>query len=255
MGVSWKGSISFGLIYIPISLTVATRDDHISFNMLHEKCHNRIKYKKICDYCDEEVKTNDIIKGYQYEENKYVIFNDDDLEKIKTEKDKSINIVQFVDLSEIDTVFYDKSYYVVPSGGERAFELLKQAMSETNKVGIAKVVFGSKESLVALRVDGDKMVLNKLFFADEIQHYQAPYASIEVNQGEVDLAKQLIGNLTKPFQPEVFHDEYNERVKHAIEEKIQGKEISEPVEATDNNIINLMEALQESLKATEGPRV
>lgn len=255
MASSWKGSISFGLIYIPISLFVATHDEHISFNMLHKPCHTRIRYKKVCEYCDEEVKSGDIIKGYNYDGDKYVVFENDDFEKIKSIKNKSIKIEQFVDLDEIDTVFYNKSYYVIPSGGEQAFELLKQALKESNKVGIAKVVLGTKENLVALRVSGDKLILNTLFFVDEIRALEKPFMNIEVNPQEVSLAKQLIENLSKPFKPEIYHDEYQAKLKQAIEQKIEGKEISIPKEKEENNIINLMDALQESLKNTEGTRI
>lgn len=255
MGVSWKGSISFGLIYIPISLYVATRKESIGFNMLHKDCHTRIHYKKVCDYCDEEVKSSDIVKGYNYEDDKYVVFTNDDFEKMKTPKDKNIHILQFVDMKEIDPVFYEKSYHIVPNGGEKAYELLKKALSETNKVGIAKVVFGTKETLVALRVAHDKMILNTLYFVNEINSVQVPYMNIDLKQAEVDLAKQLIMQMVEPFSPEKFHDEYLEKMKIAIEQKIQGKEISVPKEKEEKNIINLMDALQESLKQTSQTRV
>lgn len=247
MGLSWKGSISFGLIYIPINLYIATREESIGFNMLHKNCHTRIRYKKVCEFCDEEVKSGDIVKGYNYEADKYVIFESDDFEKIKSTKDKSINILQFVDINEIDPVFYEKAYYIVPNGGERAFELLKQALIETNKVGIAKVVFGTKETLVALRVNHDNMILNKLFFANEIKSVQVPYVNIDVNPQEVDLAKMLIKQMTSAFNPDIYHDEYQEKLKLAIEQKIQGEEIIIPNEIAENNIINLMDALKESI--------
>ncbi len=255
MGVSWKGSISFGLIYIPISLHIATREESIGFNLLHKDNHERIHYKKVCEGCDEDVKTSDIVKGYNYEDDKYVIFSDDDFEKLKTPKDKSINILQFVDLAEIDPVFYEKAYYVVPNGGEKAFELLKQALLETNKVGIAKVVFGTKETLVALRVAHDKMLLNTLYFINEIKSVQVPYLNVELNEAEVNLAKQLIMQMSAKFNVEQFHDEYQERLKMAIEQKIQGEEIAIPKEKEAHNIINLMDALQESLKKTIHPRI
>lgn len=247
MGLSWKGSISFGLIYIPINLYIATREESIGFNMLHKNCHTRIRYKKVCEFCDEEVKSGDIVKGYNYEADKYVIFESDDFEKIKSTKDKSINILQFVDVNEIDPVFYEKAYYIVPNGGERAFELLKQALIETNKVGIAKVVFGTKETLVALRVNHDNMILNKLFFANEIKSVQVPYVNIDVNPQEVDLAKMLIKQMTSAFNPDIYHDEYQEKLKLAIEQKIQGEEIIIPNEIAEKNIINLMDALKESI--------
>ncbi|XMB85213.1 Ku protein [Mycoplasmatota bacterium WC44] len=255
MGVSWKGSISFGLIYIPISLQVATSEEKIGFNMLHKECKHRIHYKKVCEHCVEEIKHDDIVKGYQYEDGKYVIFDDDDFEKIKTVKDKSINITQFVNLDEIDTIFYDKTYYVIPSGGERAFELLKRAMNESNKVGIAKTVLGTKESLVALRMSGEKMVLNKMFFLSEIRSVQYPVYNADVNQAEVDLAKQLIENMSTKFQPEIYHDEYLEKLKVAIEQKIEGQEITIKEDVSENNIVNLMEALQESIRNSESPTI
>jgi DNA end-binding protein Ku len=255
MGVSWKGSISFGLIYIPINLQIATKEANIGFNMLHKECGQRIKYKKVCEFCGEEVKTDDIVKGYNYESDKYVIFEEPDFDKLKSEKDKSIQIVQFVDASEIDPVLYEKAYYVVPTGGEKAFELLKRAMSETNKVGIAKVVLGTKESLVALRMSQDKLMLNTLYFVNEVRSVEYPYVKVDVSQPEVDLAKQLIANLSSTFKPEQFHDEYQERLKEAIEQKIAGEEISVVKDEPENNIINLMDALQKSIETTQNYRV
>ncbi|ERJ12883.1 non-homologous end joining protein Ku [Haloplasma contractile] len=255
MGVSWKGSISFGLIYIPISLKVAAKEERIGFNMLHKDDHHRIKYKKFCEYCGEEVKHADIIKGYQYEDNKYITFDDDDFEKIKSNRDKTIQIMQFVDASEIDSIYYDKSYYVVPEGGEKAFEVLRRALSESNKVGIAKAVLGTDESLIALRMSHNNMVLNKLFFRNEIRPAEVKEIHAEVNQSEVDLAKQLILNMSNEFEPDQFHNEYNEKLKAAIEMKIEGKEIEVPKEEEGVNVVNLMEALQQSVKATERPRV
>lgn len=253
MGVSWKGSISFGLIYIPISLYVATSEDKIGFNMLHKECKHRIKYKKVCEFCDKEVKQSDIIKGYKYDEGKYVIFSESDFEKIKSTKEKTISIVQFVDLKEIDTILYDKAYYVVPDGGEKAFELLKKAMKESNKVGIAKVVLGSKENLIALRISGNNMLLNTLHFVDEVRAVQVAVPNVEVSEAEVNLAKQLIENMTSEFKPEVYHDEYKDKLKTAIEQKIHGEDITVPKEFPTGNIVNLMEALQESLRVTERP--
>lgn len=253
MAASWKGSISFGLVYIPINLYTAAGESSVSFNQLHKKCGSRIQYKKICPVCNEEVGPGDLIKGYQYEKGKYVTFTDEDLEKIKTEKDKSITISQFVDLQEIDPVYYEKAYYVVPDGGEKAFQLLLRAMSETNKVGIAKVVLGSKETLVALRAAGGNMLLNTLFFQDEIKPIQLQFAPAEQNPAEVELAKQLIGSMVSKFEPQAYHDAYKEKLKTAIAQKVGGQEITVP-EEKPSNVINLMDALQESLKRTQAGR-
>lgn len=254
MAISWKGSISFGLIYIPIQLKVATRDQQIRFNQLHNTCHERIQYKKVCSNCGEEVKGADIVKGYEYEKGEYVIFTDVDFEQLKSEKDKTIQIEQFVKLEEIDPIYYEKAYYVQPTGGEQAFSLLMKAMNETNKVGLAKVVFGRKENLVALRVDKDTMYLYKLFFHNEVEPHAGYDLNLTLNGPEVDLAKQLIENLTKPFDPQKYYDSYYERVKDAIEYKIQGKSIPEPQDEPDAQISNLMEAFRQSIQSTEGPR-
>ncbi|HEY8436180.1 MAG TPA: Ku protein [Haloplasmataceae bacterium] len=254
MAVSWKGSISFGLIYIPIQLIMATREQQIPFNQLHKKCQERIQYKKICSYCGEEVKSDEIIKGYEYEKGEYVIFTDEDFERLKSEKDKTIQIEQFVQLEEIDPVYYEKAYYVEPTGGEKAFFLLLKAMEETNKVGLAKVVFGKKEHLVALRIDKGTMYLYKLYFHNEIIPYKGYDFRFTLEGPEVELAKQLIQNLTRPFDPERFYDSYYERLKDAIEHKIQGKSVPQVKDEPDTQIMNLMEALRQSIRSSEGPR-
>lgn len=255
MAVSWKGSISFGLIYIPINLYVATKENNISFNLLHKDCLSRIRYKRICENCEQEVSSEEIIKGYNYEGDKYVVFTNDDFEKIKSPKDKTISILQFVDIKEIDPLFYHKAYYVVPTGAEVAYSLLKHALIETNKVGIAKVVLGTKENLVALRVIQDKMVLNTLYFIDEIKSVQLPEINVQIKQNELELAKQLINQMTKTFEVEKFNNEYLEKVKQAIEQKIHGKEITVTKDKEEVNIINLMDALQESIRLTNQTRV
>lgn len=255
MGVSYKGSISFGLIYIPITLQLTADESSVGFNMLHNKCKHRINYKKICPVCNEEVKQGDIVKGFEYQENKYIVMEDEDFEKIKSSKDKSITITQFVSLNEIDPIYYEKSYYVVPEGGERAYALLKEAMQAENKVGIAKSVLSTKESLLALRVHQDKMLISTMFFESELRSAPSVPVSIELNQNEVSLAKQLIQSMASPFAPEMYHNEYQEKLKQAITAKINGQEYATPKEEGQNNVINLMEALQASLKNQNQQRV
>jgi DNA end-binding protein Ku len=155
-------------------------------------------------------------------------------------------------LEEIDPVYYEKSYYVVPEGGERAYQLLLRALKESNKVGIAKVVLGTKESLVALRPNekGSSLLLNTMFFESEIKAVQIQFTPSELDQTEVDLAKQLIGNMTSKFEPEKFHNEYNDKLKGAIEAKINNQQVSEPQEKP-SNVIDLMDALKKSLNQTQ----
>lgn len=252
MGISWKGSISFGLIYIPITLQIATQEVSISFNQLHNKCKQRIKYKKVCPYCNSEVESKDIIKGYEYEKDKYVLFEDSDFDKLKTEKNKSIVIEQFTDLDEVDRIYYDKSYYVIPSGAEKAFQLLKKAMIEEKKIGIAKVVLGEKENLIALRVNEKDMILSTLFFANEVRKSSASNVEVALNDKELKLAKAIINNMAEPFEPSKYHDEYQERLLSAIEMKIKGKEITVKEDKTINKAVDLMDALQASLLASKG---
>lgn len=248
MAFSYKVSISFGLVYIPVKLHVAVKPNEIGFNMLDKQTKSRIKYKKTCVDCDgREVKQEDIIKGYQYEDDKYVIFTDEDFEKIKSEKDKNITIQQFVELSEIDPIYYDKAYYVEPTGGEKAFSLLLQAMEEGGKAGIAKCVLGTKETLIVLRAREGKLIINTLFFYDEVTKPSFNIPKIEQNSQELTLAKSLIDGMSGEFKAADFKDEYSEKLKAAIDAKIAGREIESPTEKTAHNIQDLMDALRQSV--------
>lgn len=250
MAYSFKGSISFGLVYIPIKLHLCVKDKDIGFNMIDKHTLSRVQYKKTCVDCDgRELAQNDIVKGYQYEDGKYVIFTAEDFEKLKTQKDKSIIIQKFVDLAAIDPIYFDKSYYVEPTSAENAFALLLAAMQEEGKAGIAKTVLGSKEKLVTLRVRENQMLLNTLYFADEVQ--KSPLISTEASlkDAELKLAKTLIENMYADFKPEEYRDEYRLRVEEAIQRKIEGKEIVTPKEETRPAAAGLLDALQKSLEA------
>lgn len=253
MAYSFKGAISFGLIYIPITLHNAVQSNQIGFNLIEKNTMSRVQYKKTCQDCDgREVKQKDIVKGYEYEEGKYVIFTNDDFEKIKSKRDKNIIIEAFVQLSEIDPVYYDRPYYVVPEkGAERAFALLKEAMEADGRAGIARSVLGAKETLVALRVKNGVMYLNTMHFHEEIR--PAPYLSpeIDLQEQELSLASALIAAMAKPFEPENYVDEYRQKIERAIAAKIQGKEIVVREEDDFNPALDLMTALQESLSRYE----
>ena len=249
MAYSYKGAITFGLVYIPIVLNSSVKENDIGFNMLDKKTMSRVKYKKTCVDCkDKEVKNENIVKGYQYEKDKYVIFTDEDFEKIKTPKDKNVTIEQFVDLKEVDPIYFDRSYYVNPIGAEKAFMVLLEAMEKQNKAGIAKTVLGTKETLVLIRAKNGKMLVNTLFFNEEIVKLPE-IKKAKITKKEVDLASSLINQMTEPFKPEQFKDEYNKRLQKAIKTKISGNEIVEkPSKAEDVKIVDLMEALKKSLK-------
>ena len=250
MAYSYKGAIAFGLVYIPITLSASIKQSEVGFNMIEKNTMSRVKYKKTCVDCNnKEVKNDDIVKGYEYQKDKYVIFTDKDFEKIKSPKDKNITIQQFVNLSEIDPIYFDKSYYVTPKGAEKSFNVLLSAMEKEKKAGIAKTVLGTKETLVLLRAHNGKMLVNTLYFYNEIQKCPEVKKSKILKQ-ELDLAINLIEQMTKPFKPEIFKDEYNEKIKKAIKRKIAGNEIIETGEKEmPSNVINLMDALKKSLSS------
>ena len=254
MAYSYKCSISFGLVYIPVTLHASVKTQDVGFNMLDKKTMSRVKYKKTCEECDgREVKQEDIVKGYEYEDDKYVVFTEEDFEKLKTKKDKNITIQKFVDIAQIDPIYYDRPYYVNPTGAENAYALLLRAMEEEKKVGIAKTVLGNKETLIALRAKDGQMLLNTLFFADEIQKNPTKEVKAEFSSSELSLAKSIVEGMSGDFKAEDYKDEYRERVKAAIEQKIAGKEIVKAKEGITNVAANLMEALQASLKGLNKP--
>ena len=257
MAYSFKGAIAFGLIYIPVTLHLVIKNNDISFNLLDKNTNSRILYKKTCVDCnDKTVQKEDIVKGYQYEDNKYVIFTDEDFEKIKSKKDKTISIENFVDINEIDPIYFDKAYYVAPTGAEKAYNLLLKAMEDEGKVGIARTVIGSKETLIAIRVRKGEMLLNTLFFNEEVQKNPVKEISSEINEKEFYMAKMLIQNMSEPFDIKNYRDNYRQKVMDAIEQKIAGKEIVAIKETEINtNVLNLMEALEMSLKQNKSAPV
>lgn len=251
MAYSYKGSISFGLVYIPITLHSSVKEGTIAFNLLDRRTMSRVVYKKTCVDCENrEVKQEDIVKGFQYEDGKYVVFEEEDFEKLKTPKDRNITIEKFVDLESIDPIYFDKPYYVNPIGGEKAYALLLNALELTGKAGIAKTVLGAHETLIAIRVKDGKMLLNTLFFQDEIQKNPAKDLNETVSAPELHIAKAIIDQMSGTFEPEQYSDEYRKRLQKAIEAKISGKKLPAPKKTEPSKAIDLMEALQLTLKLT-----
>ncbi len=256
MAYSYKGSISFGLVYIPVTLHSTIRDNDIGFNMIDKKTMSRVKYKKTCADCDgREVKQEDIVKGFEYEDGKYVIFEEKDFEKIKSKKDKNITIEKFVNLSEVDPLYFDKPYYVAPTGAEKAFSVLLTAMEQEGKAAIAKTVLGTKETLILIRSKDGQMLLNTLFFEEDVTKNPAKEITEKGNAAELKMAKAIIEGMTGEFNPEDYRDEYRQKVQEAIERKIAGKEIVAPREKGIGTVANLMDALTKSLELTQKPKV
>ena len=250
-----KSAISFGLVHIPISLHTATQDNDVSFNQLHKEDHSRIRYKKTCGHCGKEVKSEDIIKGFQYDKDQYVVVNDSDFEKIKTEKQRSMQILHFTTLDSISPAYYDKTYHAVPeAGGDKAFELLRTAMMQEQVVAVAKTVLGTKESLMTLIPREDGLLVQTMFYADEVKALPQGYSKPPVVDAELAMAKQLIAGMIKPFAPEEYKDEYQQRLRELIATKIAGKEVVSPAageQPQGGNIIDLMDALKASIEQNQ----
>ena len=244
---AFSGSIAFGLVYIPVTLTAAARPKDPGFNLLHKKTGARIRYVKTAEGVGE-VGSADIVKGYEYEKGKYVVFDDKELEKLRSTADRQIVISAFVAAGEVDPLYWEKSYYVSPTGGEKAFSLLAAAMEKTGTAGIAKAVIGKKETLAMLRTDKGRMYLTTLFFADEIASAPAAMPEPTGSAAELELAERLIRNMTAAFRPEAYKDEYRERLAEAIEDKAAGKAIAGKKTKAPGKVTDLMDALRKSVE-------
>ncbi|NLM75039.1 MAG: Ku protein [Clostridiaceae bacterium] len=257
MRTMWKGSISFGLVNIPVNMFAATEDRDVRFKYLHKKCKTPVKNQRICPTCNEKITSEDIVRGYEYEPGQFVVIEKEDLEAIKPRSAKTIEIMDFVKLSEIDPIFFDKSYYLAPqdTGGSKAYNLLRQAMKDTGRIAVSRITIRDKQSLAVLRVYNNVLVLETIFFPDEVRSIsQVPGIpqNLETDARELDMAKQLIENLTSEFDPEKYRDEYREELLEMIRKKAEGKEIVSAPDAPQRNVIDLMAALQASLdKAQE----
>jgi DNA end-binding protein Ku len=250
----WKGAISFGLVSIPVGLFPATEEKTLRFNQLHDEDHGRIKYKRSCAIDGEEVPFEHIVKGYEYEKDKYVVLEDEDFAAVPVESSRAIDIVQFVELEEIDPIYFQKTYYVVPEEtGLKAYTLLRRAMEEDGRVAVAKIAFREKEHLCTLRFKDDVFVLETMFWPDEIRatDFEVLDKRVTVREQEVKMAKGLIENLTDEFDPTQFKDEYREALLDIVQKKIAGEEIEVIPEAEATKVVDLMEALKQSVEATK----
>ncbi len=256
MHTMWKGSISFGLVNIPVKMFAATEDRDIRFKYLHKKCKTPIKTERVCPGCNEKIAPEDIVRGYEYEPGHYVIIEDKDIDAIRPKSAKTVEILDFVHLKEIDPLYFDKSYYLAPqeNGGSKAYSLLRKAMDDTGRIAVARITIRDKQSLAVLRVLNNVLVLETIYFPDEVRDIkQIPGVpeNVTVDERELQMAEQLIDNLTAEFKPEKYKDDYREALLAMIHKKIEGEEIVSAPEAPQRNVIDLMAALQASLKKTE----
>ncbi|MBP2016742.1 DNA end-binding protein Ku [Symbiobacterium terraclitae] len=255
----WKGAISFGLVTIPVKLYAATESRDIRFNLLHEPCRTPIQYRKFCPNCEREVESAEIVKGYEFERGRYVTLTEEDFESIPLAAKKSIEIVGFVRLAEIDPVYYDRTYYLEPAeGGAKAYALLRHAMELTGRVAIARVVIRSRESLAALRVfQGGVIALETMHFPDEVRSVAGLTGIVtpELRPQEIEMATGLIESLATAFQPEQFANQYRDALMELIQAKVAGTPPEVAAPAPDQGrVVDLMEALRASIQAAEGRR-
>lgn len=257
MAAIWKGSIAFGLVNIPVRMETAVRSHDVSFRLLHEEDLSPVKYEKVCKAEGEPVPWDEIVKGYEYRKGQYVVLDEEDFQKAALESSDSIEILDFVDEDEIDVRFFDKPYFLVPDrGGEKAYALLREAIRQTGSTGIGKVVIRKAQHLAAIRADGEALICETMRFADElVDGSELSFPGAEgVRPQEMEMATQLIGNLTTEFDPGQYTDEYRENLMRIIRAKTAGKEVEleEPEHATeDGKVIDLMSRLKASLD--QGP--
>lgn len=253
-----SGAISFGLVSIPVKLYVATSSQAPSFHLLHAKCGNRIRQQRVCPVDDEVVERDQLVKGYEFAKDQYVRVTDDELKALEGEASEAIEISEFVPLSKVDPIYFERSYYLGPDkGGEKAYRLLTDTMTQVGKVALAKFVMRGKENLVIVRAAQKGLMMHTMYFANEVRSFdEIPKGeSAKITGAETSLAIRLIDELSNDeFEPEKYHDEYSERVLKLVNEKAEGKEITlaQPV-AQRGQVIDLMAALKESLEKT-GPR-
>jgi DNA end-binding protein Ku len=257
MKTIWKGAISFGLVTIPVKVYGATEEKTLKFNQLHAPDGGRIRFKRVCSLDGEEVSYQDIVKGYEYEKDHYVTLTDEELDSLPVRTARAIEIERFVDSEEIDPIYFQRSYYLVPEGtGLKAYHLLREAMSDDGKVAVAKVAFRDKEHLATVRLRENVLVLETMFWPDEIRppRFDELDEEVELRPQEIKMARSLIDSLTDDFEPKDFRDEYRAALEDVIGKKVQGEEVTYAEPAEPSKVVDLMDALRASVEAAQASK-
>jgi DNA end-binding protein Ku len=253
---TWKGFISFGLVSIPVRLSPAARTERISFNQLHSVCHTRLKQPLFCPTCNRVVERSEVEKGYEYEKDQYLLFNQEEIDEIEPDSARTMDILEFVKLDEIDPLYFDSSYYVAPEPeGAHAYHLLLEAMSNSGYAAIAKLTMHNRENIVIIRPRKEGLALHTMFYTNEVRP-AVEYGSTdksEIKEQERTLAVQLIQNLAAPFKPEKYHDAFHESLQELIAAKMKGQKIVAVPHAAHAPVIDLMAALKQSLEQKAKP--
>ena len=257
----WKGSISFGLVNIPIALYPATRREELKFRLLRKGDLSPVNYKRVAEKDGKEVPWDQIVKGYEYEKGKYVVLKDEDFERVDLEATQTVDIQDFVDQEEIDPMFFYKPYYLEPQkGGDKAYALLRDALKDANKVGVAKVVIKTRQYLAGVKPEDGALVLELMHFADELADPEKLHApkKTEVGKREMNMARSLIDSMSSKWNPEKYKDDYREALMEVIQEKVEagGKEIEEKPKRAPKptKVIDLVSVLKKSLEETGAKR-
>lgn len=253
MQAIWRGAINFGLISIPVRLFSATEEKTLRFNMLHEEDKGRVGFNRTCKVCGKsDLTKDDLVRGYEYEKGSYVVFSDEELSNVEVETSHTVEVVQFTPSEDIDPIYYQKSYYLAPDElGIKAYALLRKTLLESDRVALAKVAIRDKERLGTLRVRGNALVLETMYWPDEIREARFPEIDedVEVSDSDLKVARTLIENLTEDFDPSQFSDRYRDALLDAVQKKIEGQEIVAPaVEEEAPQVVDLSEALKRSLE-------
>jgi DNA end-binding protein Ku len=252
MRALWKGAITFGLITIPVRLYSAVSEKNLKFHMLHGEDGGRIKYKRECSKCGKEVNWDDIVKGYEYSKDHYVTFTEEELDSVEVESIHAIDVVSFVPLTDIDPIYFNKTYYVAPEpSGLKAYKLLADALQAEGQVGIAKVSLREKEQLATVRLRDDVFILETMHWPDEIREpeFEELDKKVDVRDAEVKMARQLVQQLSSNFEPDSFQDEYRAALEALVERKVEGQEvtIAAAPQEEPTKVVDLMEALKASV--------
>jgi DNA end-binding protein Ku len=252
MRAIWSGTISFGLVSVPVRMYSATQSKELKFHFLDKRDLKPIGYDKVRKDTGRSVPQERIVRGFEIEKGKYVPLEDDDLDRLDIELTHSIDICDFVSLDEIDPIYYRKAYYLLPQdGAEKPYRLLVRALDETEKVGIAKVVIRNKQHLAALRAHDGRLILETMYYPDEIREPESVDGGTRLQKDEVEMAKSLVENLSSSFKPDKYDDTYRKELLALIRAKAKGKELPEPQEPEDGEVIDLMAALRESVDQTK----
>lgn len=253
----WKGSLSFGLVTVPVGLYAATDDKSPSFNQLRASDHSRIGYQRVAKADGDEVDYDDIVKGYEYERDRYVVFTKDEIDAMKPPSSRTVDIMQFVPREQIDPLYFQRSYYLAPDpSGAKAYGLLAKAMADQDTVAVCKITLRDKEHLATLRLRGDLFVLETMYWPDEIRELSLADVGVdevpEPRKQEVQMAQSLIENLTEDFDPTAYTDEYRAKVEAAVQAKVEGEDVTVVEHAEEPTaVVDLMDALKQSVEESK----